>query len=90
MNIIEPVIAQTLRQRLPNRRPYHTEALEIAGHAFTATVGFDPESDQPLEWLPADPVAPVDLDHVPGQMVPASPIGAALDLITAFQKEAVE
>ena len=40
--------------------------------------------------LPADPVAPVDLDHASGQKVPASPIGAALDLITAFENEAGE
>ncbi len=110
------------------RRPCHTEALEIAGQSFTATIGFDPESDQPRELfltagkegsmlnalladaavaisvalqsgvpaaalaksagrLPADPV---DLDHALGQKVPASPIGAALDLITSFEKEAVE
>ncbi len=34
--------------------------------------------------LPADPVAPVDLDHALGQKVPASPIGAALDLLRSF------
>ncbi len=38
-----------VRRRLPNRRPCHTEALEIAGQAFTATVGFDPEDDSPRE-----------------------------------------
>ena len=37
------------RQRLPNRRPAHTEALEVAGQSFTATVGFDPESGRPRE-----------------------------------------
>ena len=109
------------RQRLPNRRPSHTETLEIGGQTFTASVGFDPETGQPRELfltagkegsmlnalladaavvvsialqhgvpavalaksigrLPAGPVAPVELDHVPGQKVPASPIGAALDL----------
>jgi len=36
------------RQRLPNRRPSHTEALEVAGQVFTATVGFD-ECAQPRE-----------------------------------------
>ena len=127
MNIIEPAIGQTLRQRLPSRRPCHTEALEIAGQAFTATIGFDPESDQPRELflmagkegsmlnalladaavaisvalqsgvpaaalaksvgrLPASPVAPVDLDHASGQKVPASPIGAALDLLQGFEE----
>jgi hypothetical protein len=34
--------------------------------------------------LPAGPEAPVDLDHAPGQKVPASPIGAALDLLRHF------
>jgi hypothetical protein len=37
------------RQRLPNRRPSHTETLEVAGQAFTATVGFDPKTDRPCE-----------------------------------------
>ena len=119
------------RRRLPNRRPCHTEALEIAGQVFTATIGFDPEDDSPRELfltagkegsmlnalladaavvisvalqhgvpgealarsvgrLPAGPVTPADLDHAPGRKVPASPIGAALDLITAFEKEAAE
>ena len=39
----------TTRQRLPNRRLCHTEALEIAGQVFTATVGFDPKDDSPRE-----------------------------------------
>ncbi len=38
-----------IRKRLPNRRPAHTETLQVDGQAFTATVGFDPESDQPRE-----------------------------------------
>ena len=29
------------RERLPNRRPSHTETLEVAGQTFTATEGFD-------------------------------------------------
>ncbi len=37
------------RQRLPTRRPAHSEALEVDSHAFTATVGFDPKSGQPRE-----------------------------------------
>ncbi len=37
------------RQRLPNRRPSHTETLEVDSQAFTATVGFDPENGQPRE-----------------------------------------
>ncbi len=115
------------RQRLPNRRPSHTETLEVGGQAFTATIGFDPESGQPCELfldahkrdsmfgsmladaavvisvalqhgvsgealarsvgrLPAGPVAPADLDGAPGQKVPASPIGAALDLLRRFEE----
>ena len=31
--------------------------------------------------MPAGPVAPADLDRAPGRRVPASPIGAALDLV---------
>ena len=38
--------------------------------------------------LPASPVIPAELDHARGRKVPASPIGAALDLITAFENEA--
>ncbi len=117
----------SIRQRLPNRRPSHSETLEVAGQMFTATVGFDPESGQPRELfltagkegsmlnamladaavvisvalqsgvpavalaksvgrLPAGLVAPVDLDHAPGQKVPASPIGAALDLLRRFEE----
>ena len=37
------------RQRLPNRRPSHSETLEVAGQTFTACVGFDPETGQPRE-----------------------------------------
>ncbi len=114
------------RQRLPNLRPAHTEALEVAGQVFTATVGFD-ECGQPRELfltagkegsmlnalladaavaisvarqhgvpaaalaksvgrLPAGPVAPASLDHAPVQNVPASPIGAALDLLQGFEE----
>ena len=36
--------------------------------------------------LPAGPVAPVNLDHAPSQKVPASPIGAALDLVSTFER----
>ncbi len=120
-----------VRQRLPTRRPSHTETLQADGQAFTATVGFDPEDDSPRELfltagkegsllnamladaavvisvalqhgipgealarsvgrLPAGPVTPADLDNAPGRKVPASPIGAALDLITAFEREAAE
>ncbi len=115
------------RKRLPNRRPCDTEALEIFGQAFTATIGFDPETKQPREVflsggkqgtmldallgdaavvisialqhgvpaealarsvarLPAGPVVPAELDHAPGQKVPASPIGAALDLLQGFEE----
>jgi hypothetical protein len=119
-------MSTSTRQRLPNRRPAHTESLEVAGQVFTATVGFD-ECGRPRELflaagkegsmlnalladaavvisvalqsgvpaaalaksvgrLPAGPVAPVDLDHAPGQKVPASPIGAALDLLRRFEE----
>ncbi len=37
------------RHRLPNRRPCHTEGLEVDGQAFSATVGFEPETKQPRE-----------------------------------------
>ncbi len=37
--------------------------------------------------LPASPVAPADLDLAPGQKVPASPIGAALDLLCEFERK---
>ena len=39
---------------------------------------------------PAGPVTPAELDHAPERKVSASPIAAALDLITAFEKEAAE
>ena len=131
MNNIEPAISQTLRRRLPNRRPSHTEALEVDGQTFTATVGFDPEDDSPRELfmsagkegsllnamladaavvisvalqhgvpgealarsvgrLPAGPVTPAELDNAPEQKVPASPIGAGLDLITTFENKTTE
>jgi len=37
------------RKRLTNRRLSHSETLEVAGQAFTATVGFNPESGRPRE-----------------------------------------
>ncbi len=119
------------RQRLPSRRPCHTEALEVGGQAFTATIGFDPEDGVPQEIfltagkegsllnalladaavvisvalqhgipaaalaksigrLPIGPVTPADLgDPQPGR-VPASPIGAALDLVSSFEQGPVE
>ena len=40
--------------------------------------------------LPPGPVTPADLDHAPGQKVPASPIGTALDLVCAFQRRSAE
>ena len=121
-----PDATPTPRQRLPNRRPSHTETLQVDGQTFTATVGFD-ECGRPREVfmaagkegsllnamladaavvvsialqngvppaalaksvgrLPAAPVAPVDLDSAPGQKVPASPIGAALDLLRSFEE----
>ena len=37
------------RQRLPNRRPSHTETLETAEQRFTACIGFAPDTGQPRE-----------------------------------------
>ncbi len=37
------------RTRLPNRRDNHVETLVVGGLEFTATVGFDPATDQPRE-----------------------------------------
>ncbi len=120
-----------VRRRLPNRRPCHTEALEIAGQAFTATVGFDPGSGRPREVfltagkegsllnamladaavvisialqhgipaaalaksigrLPTGPVTPADLESPRPGRVPASPIGAALDLVSSFERKPAE
>jgi hypothetical protein len=114
------------RQRLPNRRPSHTETLEVGGQIFTGTVGFDPETGRPCELflnagkegsligamladaavaisvalqhgvsaqtlaksigrLPEAPQAPGGLDQGPPAKVPASPIGAALDLVRTFE-----
>ncbi len=33
------------------------------------------------------PVVPAELDRAPGQKVPASPIGAALDLVKSFEEK---
>ncbi len=114
------------RQRLPNRRPSHTETLKVAGQTFTATVGFDPEDGQPRELfmtagkegstlnalladaavaisvalqhgvsaqalaksigrLPEMATTPADLDQGTPAKVPASPLGAALDLLQSFE-----
>ena len=114
------------RKRLPNRRPSHTETLKVGGQTFTATVGFDPETDRPYEVfltagkegslinamladaavvisvalqhgvsaqslaksigrLPEGPVTPADLDRTQSARLPASPIGAALDLLQSFE-----
>ncbi len=114
------------RTRLPNRRPSHTETLEVVGQTFTGTVGFDPKTDRPYEVfltagkegslinamladaavvisvalqhgvsakalaksigrVPEGPVAPADLDEGKPARIPASPIGAALDLLKAFE-----
>ncbi len=116
------------RTRLPNRRPSHVEALDMAGQEFTACIGFDPESGQPRELfltagkegsmlnamlanaavvvsialqhgipaaaltksvgrLPAGPVTTADLEGPRPGRVPASPIGAALDLVSVFERK---
>ena len=120
----------TARQRLPNRRPSHTETLEVDGQTFTATVGFDEcgrsrevfmvagkegsmlnalladaavvisialQHGIPAAALaksigrrPAGPVAPADLESPQPGRVPASPIGAALDLVSAFERGPVK
>jgi hypothetical protein len=49
----------------------------VSGEALARSVG----------RLPANHIRPADLDHPPEQNAPASPIGAALDLITIFEKE---
>ena len=38
--------------------------------------------------LPAAPLSPAKLDHAPDQRVPASPIGAALDLLCRLEPRA--
>ena len=38
-----------MRTSLPNRRPNATVATEWSGHAFTVTIGFDPETGAALE-----------------------------------------
>ena len=114
------------RRRLPNSRPSHTETLAVAGQTFTATVGFDPETDRPCEVfltagkegslinamladaavvisvalqhgvsaqalaksigrLPEGQVTPADLDGGKPARLPASPIEAALDLVTSLE-----
>ncbi len=119
------------RQRLPNRRPAHTETLQADGQVSTATIGFDPESGQPRELfltagkegsmldtlladaavaisvalqhgvvaaelaksvgrLPAVPICPANLDCLEPERVPASPIGAALDLVSSFERKSAK
>ncbi len=119
------------RKRLPNRRPSHTETLEVDGRALTATIGFDPESGQPRELfltagkegsmldtlladaavtisvalqhgvqpaalaksvgrLPAVPIGPADLENPRPGRAPASPIGAALDLVSSFERKSAK
>jgi hypothetical protein len=119
------------RARLPNRRPSHSETLEVGGQKVIATVGFDPETGHPRELfmaagkegsmlnamladaavvisialqsdippaalaksigrLPIIPVLPADLDKPHSGQEPASPIGAALDLVSSFEQEPAE
>ncbi len=40
--------------------------------------------------LPAGPVTPVDLENFQPGRVPASPIGAALDLVSVFERKPAE
>ncbi len=49
----------------------------IPAAALTKSVG----------WLPAGPVTPADLEGPRPGRVPASPIGAALDLVVFFERE---
>ena len=114
------------RQHLPNRRPAHTETLEVDGQSFEATVGFDPKDGSPRELflkagkegsllnsllddaavtisvalqhgvsakalaksvgrLPGNGAASLS-NRTPGSVLPASPIGAALDLVCSFEE----
>ncbi len=115
------------RTWLPNRRPAHTETLEVDGQLFEATVGFDPQSGQPCEIFlkagkegsmlntqladaaviisvalqygipatalsksvgrrPDNGVSQTNQDGVTHpDKLPASPIGAALDLVCSFE-----
>ncbi len=127
MTDVEHTTLKAPRRRLPNRRPSHTETLEVGGQTFTATVGFDPEYGSPRELfltagkegsllnamladaavvvsialphgipaaalaksvgrLPAGPVTPANLEGLRPGRVPASPIGAALDLLRRFDE----
>ena len=119
------------RARLPNRRPSHSETLEVGGQKVIATVGFDPETGHPREIflnagkegsllnslladaavvisialqhgipaaalaksigrLPAGPVTPADLGGPEPERVAASQIGAALDLVSTFERKPAE
>ncbi len=131
MTDVEHTTLKTPRQRLPNRRPSHSETLDVGGQKVIATVGFDPETGQPREIflnagkegsllnalladaavvisialqhgipaaalaksigrLPSGPVTPADLEDPQPSRVPASPIGAALDLVSSFETEPSE
>ncbi len=118
------------RQRLPNRRPAHTETLGVDGQSFEATVGFDPKDGSPRELFlkagkegsllnslldDAAVTISVALQHgvsakalaksvgrLPGNgaarlsntnhgsLFPASPIGAALDLVSSFERKSAK
>ena len=66
-----------MRYRLADAAVVISIALQngVSGEALARSVG----------RLPASPVAPADLEQAPGQKVPASPIGAALDLLRRFE-----
>ncbi len=52
----------------------------IPAAALTKSVG----------WFPADRVTPADLEGPRPGRVPASPIGAALDLVSSFERKPAE
>ena len=42
-------LVESVRSRLPNRRPSHLETLQVDGQTIAACIGFDPATGQPRE-----------------------------------------
>ena len=72
-HIVSPTEAEVIKQR---RQAYVRRAYGISAKALAKSVGRLPES----------PVTPADLDQGRPAKMPASPIGAALDLLRSFEK----
>ncbi len=91
--MLSSVSSRARRRRLPNRRLSHTDTLQVDGQVFTATVGFDQHGipaaalTKSIGRLPAGPVTPADLEGPRPGRVSASPIGAALDLVSSLKRE---